>query len=160
MCGSGSSATTHRSISSASTPITLNPSDSAVNSTPTFIINGQVLRGALSYDQLNAAVTAAAERAGADTEVTKRMAIAALALAGVFIALYLTLHRLGLFGGGELVCAVGSCDLVNQSRWAVFLGLPVAFWGLGFYTILTWRPRSCLCSDRFADSLAASQCCW
>lgn len=38
-----------------------------VNSTPTFIINGQVLRGALSYDQLNAAVTAAAERAGAET---------------------------------------------------------------------------------------------
>jgi uncharacterized membrane protein len=83
------------------------------------------------------------------------MAIAALALAGVFIALYLSLHRLGLFGGGELVCAVGSCDLVNQSRWAVFLGLPVAFWGLGFYTILLAAALVSL-RDRFADSLAAS----
>lgn len=39
-----------------------------VNSTPTFIINGQVMRGAVSYDQLNAAVTAAMERPrGGDT---------------------------------------------------------------------------------------------
>jgi uncharacterized membrane protein len=83
------------------------------------------------------------------------MAIAALALAGVFIALYLSLHRLGLFGGGELVCAVGSCDLVNQSRWAVFLGLPVAFWGLGFYTVMLAVALVSL-RDRFADSLAVS----
>lgn len=83
------------------------------------------------------------------------MTIAALAFAGVFIALYLTLHRLGFFGGGELVCAVGSCDLVNQSRWAVFLGMPVAFWGLGFYVVMLAVSLVSL-RDRFASSPAFS----
>ena len=59
------------------------------------------------------------------------MAIAALALAGAFVALYLTLYKFGVFG--ELKCGIGSCETVNTSRWATFLGLPVAAWGLGFY---------------------------
>lgn len=87
--------------------------------------------------------------------MTKRMTIVALAFAGVFIALYLTLHRIGLFGGDTMVCAVGSCDLVNQSRWAVFLGMPVAFWGLGFYVVLLGTALVSL-HDRFADSVGMS----
>jgi uncharacterized membrane protein len=63
--------------------------------------------------------------------VTKRMIVAALALAGIFIATYLTLYKLGVVG--ELACSVGSCETVNTSRWAMFLGLPVAAWGLFFY---------------------------
>lgn len=63
--------------------------------------------------------------------MTKRMAIAALSLVGVFIALYLTLYKLGIFG--VLKCGVGSCETVNTSSWATFLGLPVAAWGIGFY---------------------------
>jgi uncharacterized membrane protein len=84
--------------------------------------------------------------------VIKRMAIAALALAGVFVALYLTLHRMGFFGGGALVCGVGSCDVVQASRWAVFLGLPVAAWGLGFYIVVLAVALVSL-RDRFLDSL-------
>jgi uncharacterized membrane protein len=63
--------------------------------------------------------------------VTKRMIVAALALAGIFISLYLTLFKLGMIG--ELSCSIGSCETVNTSRWSTFLGLPVATWGLFFY---------------------------
>jgi uncharacterized membrane protein len=63
--------------------------------------------------------------------VTKRMMLALLALVGVFLSIYLTLYKLGYIG--SLQCAVGSCETVNTSRWATFLGLPVAAWGLGFY---------------------------
>ncbi|MDQ6870573.1 MAG: vitamin K epoxide reductase family protein [Gemmatimonadota bacterium] len=63
--------------------------------------------------------------------MTKRMIVAALALAGIFISLYLTLYKLGVIG--ELTCSIGSCETVNTSRWSTFLHLPVAAWGLVFY---------------------------
>ena len=59
------------------------------------------------------------------------MIVAALALAGIFISIYLTLYKLGVIG--ELSCSIGSCETVNTSRWSIFLGLPVAAWGLLFY---------------------------
>jgi len=59
------------------------------------------------------------------------MIVAALALAGIFIGTYLTLFKLGIIG--ELSCSVGSCETVNSSKWAVFLGFPVAAWGVFFY---------------------------
>jgi uncharacterized membrane protein len=59
------------------------------------------------------------------------MIVAALALAGIFISIYLTLYKLDLIG--ELSCSIGSCETVNTSRWSIFLGLPVAAWGLFFY---------------------------
>ena len=59
------------------------------------------------------------------------MIVAALALAGIFISLYLTLYKLGVIG--ELSCSIGSCETVNTSQWSRFLGLPVAAWGLLFY---------------------------
>jgi uncharacterized membrane protein len=62
------------------------------------------------------------------------MAVALLALVGAFVALYLTLFKLGVVG--ELTCSVGSCETVNLSRWATFLGMPVAAWGLGAYVVL------------------------
>ena len=65
--------------------------------------------------------------------MNKRMLVALVALAGVFVALYLTLYKLGYIG--TLACAVGSCETVNTSRWATFLGMPVAVWGLGFYVV-------------------------
>jgi len=66
--------------------------------------------------------------------MTRRMLIAALAFAGVFLAIYLTLYKLGAIG--ELACSVGDCETVNLSRWSRFLGLPVAAWGAGFYAVL------------------------
>jgi uncharacterized membrane protein len=62
------------------------------------------------------------------------MLIALLALAGVFVALYLTLYKVGIVG--SLTCQIGSCERVNTSPWALFLGLPVAAWGLGMYALL------------------------
>jgi uncharacterized membrane protein len=59
------------------------------------------------------------------------MIVAALALAGIFISLYLTLYKLGVIG--ELTCSIGSCETVNTSKWSTFLRLPVAAWGLLFY---------------------------
>lgn len=64
----------------------------------------------------------------------KRMWLAVLALMGVGVATYLSLYKLGIIGA--LTCSIGSCETVNTSSWAVFLGLPVAVWGLGFYALL------------------------
>jgi len=60
-----------------------------------------------------------------------RQAIALLALVGLFVALYLWLHALGF--GGPIKCGTGGCDTVQTSPWAVFLGLPVAFYGVVGY---------------------------
>ncbi len=75
--------------------------------------------------------------------VTLRMMIAALALAGIFVATYLTLYKVGAIG--ELSCSVGSCETVNTSRWATLLGVPVAAWGILFYVVA------------FATALAGTQ---
>lgn len=88
--------------------------------------------------------------------MNERRTIAALALAGIFVALYLTLTRLGVIGGGALVCAVGSCDIVNASRWATFLGLPVAVWGLGYY-VVTFATAIVSLQERFAHSMQLSR---
>jgi uncharacterized membrane protein len=66
----------------------------------------------------------------------QRQAIALLALVGLFVALYLWLHALGF--GGALKCgAAGGCETVQTSQWAVFVGLPVAFYGVvGYLAVL------------------------
>jgi uncharacterized membrane protein len=66
--------------------------------------------------------------------VRPRVIIAVLAIVGAFIALYLTLYKVGVVG--DISCSVGSCETVNTSRWATFLGLPVAAWGLGTYLVI------------------------
>ena len=64
-----------------------------------------------------------------------RQVIAVLALVGFFLALYLWLHALGV--GGELKCGGGGeCEIVQTSRWAVFLGLPVALYGVIGYALI------------------------
>jgi uncharacterized membrane protein len=59
------------------------------------------------------------------------MTIAALALIGIFVALYLTMYKMGAIG--HLACGLGGCERVNTSKWATFAGAPVAMWGLVFY---------------------------
>ena len=59
------------------------------------------------------------------------MIVAALALAGIFISLYLTLYKLGMIG--ELSCSIGSYEPVNSSKWSRFLRPPLAAWGPLFY---------------------------
>ena len=64
----------------------------------------------------------------------RRQAITVLALAGWFVALYLWLHRLGIVG--DLRCGTGGCDTVQASRYAEFLGAPVALYGVVGYVVL------------------------
>ena len=62
----------------------------------------------------------------------RRMTVALLALPGVFVSLYLLLYRMGVYG--QLACgAGGSCEVVQTSSWAVFLGIPVPGWGTAWY---------------------------
>lgn len=60
-----------------------------------------------------------------------RQTIAVLALVGCFVALYLWLYKIGVIGG--LQCGTGSCEYVQTSRYGVFLGVPVAFYGVVGY---------------------------
>lgn len=81
------------------------------------------------------------------------MLIAGLALVGTFVATYLALYKLGHFG--QLVCGLGSCETVQMSPWATFLGLPVAVWGVGWYLLtLTLSVAGIL--DRWAESTTIS----
>ena len=85
--------------------------------------------------------------------MTKRMMAALVALSGLFVALYLTLYKLGYIG--QITCAIGSCETVQTSRWATFLGLPVAAWGVGYYLsvlVLTVGGTA----ERWADSRGVS----
>jgi uncharacterized membrane protein len=65
-----------------------------------------------------------------------RMAVAVLALAGLLVSVYLLLYKLGVLG--RLVCGVeGGCERVQASQYAVFLGVPVAAYGVAGYLVLT-----------------------
>lgn len=86
------------------------------------------------------------------------MLAALISLAGVFVALYLALYKLGYIG--TLVCAVGSCEVVQTSRWASLLGVPVAAWGVAYYLGLLGATLAGLSgpladSRRYAGALAA-----
>ncbi len=59
------------------------------------------------------------------------MLAALVSLAGLFVAIYLSLFKLGYIG--TLVCSIGSCETVQMSRWATLFGTPVAVWGVAFY---------------------------
>lgn len=63
-----------------------------------------------------------------------RMAIATLALIGVLMSVYLTLHKYGFIG--TLACGTGSCDTVQTSPWAVLMGVPVPLMGVFGYLVL------------------------
>lgn len=61
--------------------------------------------------------------------------IVALAGVGLLITAYLVLTS--LVGAAPAGCGAGSsCDVVQQSRWSMLLGLPVALWGFGLYLVL------------------------
>jgi uncharacterized membrane protein len=65
----------------------------------------------------------------------RRQTIALLALVGLFVALYLWLHKIGWIG--ELQCGTGACEAVQASPYAELFGYPVALYGvLGYGFIL------------------------
>jgi uncharacterized membrane protein len=82
------------------------------------------------------------------------MLVALVALAGLFVALYLTLYKLGYIG--TLACAVGSCEKVQTSKWATFLGFPVGAWGVGYYVAVLGIALAGL-TPRFTDSRSLSR---
>lgn len=85
--------------------------------------------------------------------MTRRMLTALVALVGVFVALYLALYKAGVIG--TLACGTGGCETVQTSTWATFLGLPVAFWGVGYYLAVFVLTFAAL-QDRWADSRGLS----
>jgi len=63
-----------------------------------------------------------------------RMAIALMALIGLFDAAYLALERAT---GGTLVCPVGGgCETVQSSPYSSLFGVPVAYIGVAGYAAL------------------------
>ena len=66
--------------------------------------------------------------------------LSGLAAAGMLVAAYLTWLKLS--GSGAALCVAGSgCDLVQASRYATFLWVPTALWGLVTYVaigVLAW----------------------
>ncbi len=69
-----------------------------------------------------------------------------LAVVGICLTTYLT--YVAWFETHPAFCSEGSgCGLVQASRWATFLGMPMAFWGWLTYIVLTygiwqakWKP--------------------
>jgi uncharacterized membrane protein len=82
------------------------------------------------------------------------MIVAMLALAGIFVATYLLLYKLGMIG--HLTCSIGSCETVNTSKWATFLGVPVAGWGVAFYMALFVLALAST-GERYAESRGMAQ---
>jgi uncharacterized membrane protein len=77
----------------------------------------------------------AGDEGGVVPPVPLRMAIAVLALVGLFIAVYLTLHALGLTGLAACT-AGGGCERVQSSRFSAIAGVPVALIGaIGYVAI-------------------------
>jgi uncharacterized membrane protein len=65
---------------------------------------------------------------------TNRMAIAVMALIGLFIAFYLLAHALGWTG--SLLCGVGNCERVQESVYSHIGPVPVAALGVFGYIVL------------------------
>lgn len=63
-----------------------------------------------------------------------RMIVAALSMAGFFVALYLWAHNLGLTG--PIVCGVGDCGTVQASEYASVGPIPVSLIGVLGYVVL------------------------
>ena len=85
--------------------------------------------------------------------MTKRQLMTLISLAGLFLGAYLTLYKFGVIG--QLACNVGSCEKVQTSRWSMFLGLPVATWGMGFYVLMLALSIASM-QPRYADSRGLS----
>lgn len=64
----------------------------------------------------------------------RRQVIVLLALVGLLVSVYLWLYKIGVIGA--LQCGAGPCEFVQASRYADFLGVPVAFIGVAGYAVI------------------------
>ena len=74
---------------------------------------------------------------------SSNIVILVLAVTGVLLTAYLTFAT--FFQEHPAFCSEGSaCDIVQSSRWATFLAIPMALWGCLTYVViagLAWRAR-------------------
>jgi uncharacterized membrane protein len=74
----------------------------------------------------------AGRRAPAPPPPERDWPVAAVALAACAVSVYLGVVKLA--GSAPLFCeAESGCDIVQSSRYAVFVGVPTALWGAGLY---------------------------
>ncbi|HET9455405.1 MAG TPA: vitamin K epoxide reductase family protein [Gemmatimonadaceae bacterium] len=81
--------------------------------------------------------------------MNRRMLTTLVALVGVFVALYLAMYKAGVIG--TLACGGGECETVQSSKWADFIGIPVAVWGVGYY-LLVFALALAGTAERWAES--------
>lgn len=78
-------------------------------------------------------------------KITSGLDVVLLVLAGIGILLTSYLTYVAWFEAHSAFCSEGSgCDLVQASRWATLLGIPMAFWGWLTYVMLAyviWRAK-------------------
>ena len=87
---------------------------------------------------------------------TRLRGIVLIGLLGLFVALYLLLYHLGFYGA--LMCGAGSCEVVQTSKYARFLGTPVPLWGTLWYAgvlVLAFLGLGPAADQRWLDVLLA-----
>ena len=68
-------------------------------------------------------------------EIAPEWPVVALAAFGLLITGYLT--AVAWWGESAAFCTPGSgCDVVQQSRWSMLFGAPMAFWGFALYALI------------------------
>lgn len=90
-------------------------------------------------------LNSSSQTSGGDSKSMPALDMFLLGLAGIGILLTIYLTYVSWFETHPAFCSEGSgCDLVQASRWATFLGMPMAFWGLLTYVMLAhliWRAK-------------------
>ena len=80
-----------------------------------------------------------------ESRIPPRFSLIILLLAGVGLCLTAYLTYTASFEVRPAFCSEGSgCDIVQSSRWATFLGMPMALWGFFTYVLiagLAWSGR-------------------
>ncbi len=87
---------------------------------------------------------------------TRMRGIVLIGLVGLFVAVYLLLYHLGFYGA--MLCGVGSCETVQASKYARFLGQPVPLWGTLWYAgvlVLAFLGLGPAAGKRWLDVLLA-----
>jgi uncharacterized membrane protein len=90
----------------------------------------------------------ARDRLAVDATPRRDWLLVACAVAGVLVSGYLAVTK--LTGGHAAFCTTGtSCDIIQSSRYAMFLGIPTAAWGAALYAVVLGLALSGLSGARF-----------
>jgi uncharacterized membrane protein len=93
------------------------------------------------------------KRQPAPTPARRDWAVAAVAAAGLAVSLYLSWTK--WIGAAALFCERGGgCDVVQASRYATFLGVPTAAWGVALYALVAGLALAGLPPRRWAAAYA------